>query len=138
MKLISEGTWQTTILQEFRSLGFECLCKTGNVREGRGWPDLYIAAPRFHGWVELKVGKNTLSTAQEQRIARLLQNGVPALVLRLLPSDDVRLGPLVEAAESASGARLGAVYWQGQRVGPDGRRGLERIELLRRCASWVL
>lgn len=55
----------------------------GALMQQGGWPDFYFAAPYGHGWLELKVGKNTCSDNQRDRITKLRKLGVFAAVVTL-------------------------------------------------------
>jgi len=54
----------------------------GNAIQEAGWPDIYIALPGWHGWAELKVGKNKLSALQAKRLRDLAERDIPCCVLR--------------------------------------------------------
>lgn len=54
----------------------------GDMRQGIGWPDIYIAHPIWTGWLELKCNNNTCSAQQALCLRDLRRNKVPAFVLR--------------------------------------------------------
>lgn len=90
------------IVSSLRVVNAVVLNKIGNFREGRGWPDLYIAHKRFHGWLKLKVDA-PVSQAQRDMLRMLERQHVPALVMRLVADrhlrftrwDDTQIGELV-------------------------------------------
>lgn len=85
------------------------LKKVGTRYEGEGWPDLYVPSPIWHGWIELKVNRYTLSVAQKTRMRALLLRGVPCVVLRWT-RDGERIekwdGEVIAARNGAGGRAL--------------------------------
>lgn len=47
----------------------------GHAMQRRGVPDLYICHPKFRGWIELKVDKNTPSSEQISNFRQLVKLG---------------------------------------------------------------
>lgn len=68
-----------------------------------GIPDLYVAHPRFHGWIEVKWERGKLRPLQRHRITELHSVNVPVLVVR---------GPGGEI-EDAEGRVLALLEWDG-------------------------
>ena len=79
---MNERTYQAQIIKEIQSANGLVLNKWGNVREGSGWPDLYVPSRIWHGWLELKVGKNKCSAIQKIVIRQLVEREVNVHVLR--------------------------------------------------------
>lgn len=47
-----------------------------------GTPDLYVAHPDWHGWIEFKYGRYKVSAVQRSVFERLAWSRVPVVVLR--------------------------------------------------------
>jgi hypothetical protein len=55
----------------------------GHAMQKRGIPDLYVAHRLWTGWIELKVGGNSISAIQAHQLEKLWSAGAQAFVVRL-------------------------------------------------------
>lgn len=64
-----ERRWKEKLVRELRGQGAYVLSKGGHAGDGPGWPDLWLAAPAWTGWLELKVvvGDREPKVAPRQR-----------------------------------------------------------------------
>lgn len=79
---MKENAYQGMVIGQLKGAGCEVLNKWGNIMEGRGWPDLYVAHRVWTGWIELKTMAHGIEVTQTQRMRRLIKRGVPCVVLR--------------------------------------------------------
>jgi len=61
-----EREFQQTIVAESRAVRAVVLNKAGSLREGKGWPDLFIWHPIWQGALELKVVERKTPVTQDQ------------------------------------------------------------------------
>jgi hypothetical protein len=73
-----------------------------------GWPDLYVSSKYFGGFIELKMSKGELSTAQKL-IGRKLERNGAFVVLRYV---DEQYGNI----ESADGELYAVVQWTNAKL----------------------
>ena len=91
MKENGPNGYSSVIRQELMAAVGLVLKKVGTGYEGRGWPDLYVPSPIWHGWIELKVEGREVSDAQQRKMRLLLERQVPAVVLRWTASEGERI-----------------------------------------------
>ena len=78
-----ESKFAKTIIDALKSIGCWTLNIHGHRFQKSGVPDIYVAHPRWSGWIEFKVGNREPTDLQIIVIKDLMYRGVPAFVVRL-------------------------------------------------------
>ena len=81
---MNEKKFQAKITKYIKNSGGIVLNVHGHMMQAAGWPDLYVAYQGVSVWIELKVGRNWLSTIQEWRMKQIIKCSIPAFVLALV------------------------------------------------------
>lgn len=77
-----ERDFQKIIILRLKQTGAKILNVHGHEMQERSWPDIYIASPWYHGWVEFKIAPNWLTEGQEQRAKELLERYISVFVMQ--------------------------------------------------------
>jgi len=80
---MKENEFQRKIVRALESIGAWTLNVHGHRMQKSGVPDLYVAHPKWTGWIELKTNKGKPSDLQVCNIRSLINRGVSAYVVRL-------------------------------------------------------
>lgn len=83
-----ETDYAAKILHELRAKhGAVCFSIAGNVYQGAGWPDSFIAHEKFIGFVEFKGRETKLQKLQAHTLKLLKKKGVKCYVVRFMESN---------------------------------------------------
>ena len=89
---MKESAFATSIKQTLRLQGYRAIKMHGGSMGEAGLPDLYVlAAPRWRGWLELKMGRNKPTPIQMRQIGSLRLCGESVYVLRYLDRGLLRI-----------------------------------------------
>lgn len=78
---MNESKFQKMVIRSLKDTGAMTFNVHGHAMQAAGWPDIYVAHPKWQGWIELKVTAR-LRDLQVVRIEDLLARDVNAFVLR--------------------------------------------------------
>lgn len=81
-----ETEFSSEIRAAIEGVGGWTFKKWGNAMEGAGYPDRFIAHPKWRGWIEEKVNRRPLTDIQRVTISDMLRRHEPAIVVRLWDS----------------------------------------------------
>ncbi|KKN75689.1 hypothetical protein LCGC14_0377920 [marine sediment metagenome] len=81
-RMVKENKFQTKLKKILESQCAFIINQHGHMMQRSGIPDLQIIHRRWHGFLELKVGKNKPSDIQKSVAAAIELRGVPVYVLR--------------------------------------------------------
>ena len=80
---MNENAFQSQMVHALKTQGAMVLNLHGHAMQAPGWPDLYVAHPKWRGWIELKVKGRALSELQEVIIRKLMERGDTVYVMDL-------------------------------------------------------
>lgn len=103
---MKEAMLRKLAVPDMRAAGALVLGLHGHAMQSPGWPDLYVAHPRYDGWVELKGDGGSLSPLQTAVGKKLVERRVRAVVLN---GDGLR-GRSAWAC-GWDGSRIELVHW---------------------------
>ena len=78
---MKESKFQKIVIKRLERVGCFVFNVHGHAMQQAGIPDLYIAHPKFHGWLELKCNARKLDPLQKDKMGKLVKRGVPAFEL---------------------------------------------------------
>lgn len=78
----TESDFTKMLCERIKRAGGHVMPMVGSNMQPSGYPDRYIAHPRFTGWLEMKKDDRQLTGEQRGCMVRLVARGVPAFTVR--------------------------------------------------------